>query len=87
MREEATFRTNVGLAETAFYPTLTLSVTAGLEGSNPTNWFAWPSHFFSVGPQLLETLYDAGRRHAVTDQAWAAYDADVAGYRQNVGPR
>jgi len=37
-----------------------------------------------VGPTLLETLYDAGRRHAYTDQAWAAYDANVATYRQNV---
>jgi outer membrane protein TolC len=37
-----------------------------------------------VGPTLLETLYDAGRRHAYTDQAWAAYDANVASYRQNV---
>jgi len=37
-----------------------------------------------VGPTLLETLYDAGRRHALTDQAWAVYDANVAAYRQNV---
>ena len=36
------------------------------------------------GRQLLETLYDAGRRHAYSDQAWAAYDANVAAYRQSV---
>jgi outer membrane protein TolC len=72
------------VAKTAYYPTLTLSAAAGFEGSSIINWFAWPSHLFAVGPTLLETLYDAGRRHAYTDQAWAAYDANVAAYRQNV---
>ena len=83
-RRVAAANADIGVAKTAYYPTLTLGGALGLEGSSIANWFAWPSHFFSVGPQLLETLYDAGRRHAVTDQAWAAYDADVAGYRQNV---
>ncbi len=83
-RRMAAANADIGVAKTAYYPTLTLSAAAGLEGSSITNWFAWPSHFFSVGPQLLETLYDAGRRHAVTDQAWAAYDGDVATYRQSV---
>jgi NodT family efflux transporter outer membrane factor (OMF) lipoprotein len=83
-RRVAAANADIGVAKTAYYPTLTLSAAAGFEGSSITNWFAWPSHFFSVGPQLLETLYDAGRRHAYTDQAWAAYDANVATYRQNV---
>ena len=83
-RRVAAANANIGLAETAFYPTLTLSAAAGIEGSNPTNWFAWPSHFFAVGPALLETLFDAGRRRAYTDQAWAGYDANVAAYRQTV---
>jgi NodT family efflux transporter outer membrane factor (OMF) lipoprotein len=83
-RRVAAANAEIGVAKTAYYPTLTLSAAAGLEGSSITNWFAWPSRFFAVGPTLLETLYDAGRRHAYTDQAWAAYDANVASYRQNV---
>ena len=83
-RRVAAANAEIGVAKTAYYPALTLSAAAGLEGSSITNWFAWPSHFFAVGPTLLETLYDAGRRHAYTDQAWAAYDANVASYRQNV---
>jgi NodT family efflux transporter outer membrane factor (OMF) lipoprotein len=83
-RRMAAANAEIGVAKTAFYPTLTLSAAAGLEGSSIINWFAWPSHFFAVGPSLLETLFDAGRRHAVTDQAWAAYDENVASYRQNV---
>ena len=83
-RRVAAANAEIGVAQTAYYPTLTLSAVGGLEGSAITNWFAWPSHFFAVGPQLAETLFDAGRRHAYTDQAWAAYDANVASYRQNV---
>jgi NodT family efflux transporter outer membrane factor (OMF) lipoprotein len=83
-RQVAAANAEIGVAKSAYYPTLTLGAAAGLEGSGMTNWFAWPSHFFAVGPALLETLYDAGRRHAFTDQAWAAYDANVAAYRQSV---
>lgn len=83
-RRVASANAQIGVAQTAYYPTLSLSAAAGMEGSSFANWFAWPSHFFAVGPTLLETLYDAGRRHAYTDQAWAAYDANVAAYRQNV---
>jgi NodT family efflux transporter outer membrane factor (OMF) lipoprotein len=83
-RRMAAVNAEIGVAKTAYYPTLTLSAVAGLEGSAITNWFAWPSHFFAVGPVLAETLFDAGRRRAYTDQAWAAYDANVAAYRQNV---
>src|SRR5271157_981820 len=83
-RRMAAANAQIGVAKTAFYPTLTLSAAAGLEGSSITNWFAWPSHFFAVGPMLAETLFEAGRRRAYTDQAWATYDANVAAYRQNV---
>ena len=83
-RRVAAANAQIGLAQTAYYPSLTLSASAGLEGSKITNWLAWPSRFFAVGPALVETLYDAGLRHAVTDQARAAYDASVAAYRHNV---
>jgi outer membrane protein TolC len=63
---------------------LTLSGSAGLNASSLAKWFTWPSRFWSVGPGLSETLFDAGRRRAVVAQQQAAYDATVAGYRQNV---
>jgi NodT family efflux transporter outer membrane factor (OMF) lipoprotein len=83
-RRTAAANAQIGFAKTAYYPTLTLSASGGMEGSTFTNWLAWPSRIFALGPSLLETLYDAGLRHAVTDQAWAAYDANVAAYRQSV---
>ena len=49
-----------------------------------TNWFTWPARFFSVGPTLAQTLFDKGRRSAVTEEARAQYDGTVANYRQTV---
>jgi len=83
-RRTAAANAQIGFAKTAYYPTLTLSAAGGVEGSTVSNWIAWPSRFFALGPTLLETLYDAGLRHGVTDQARAGYDANVAAYRQSV---
>jgi NodT family efflux transporter outer membrane factor (OMF) lipoprotein len=74
----------IGLAETAYYPTLTLSATGGVESSRITTWLSWPSRFWSLGPTLAQTLLDFGRRKAQVQGAEAAYDATVAGYRQTV---
>ena len=74
----------VGLARAAYFPTVTLSATAGLESTSILNWISWPSHFWSVGTQAAETLLDFGRRHAQEAEARAAYDQTVATYRQTV---
>jgi NodT family efflux transporter outer membrane factor (OMF) lipoprotein len=72
----------IGIAQAAFYPTLSISALGGLEGTSLLNWFAWPSRVWAVGSQLSQTLYDHGRRRANSDIVIAQYDADVAGYRQ-----
>jgi NodT family efflux transporter outer membrane factor (OMF) lipoprotein len=74
----------IGIAMAAFYPNLSLTGSAGLENSTLAKWFTWPSRFWSVGPQLAETLFDAGRRRGVVLEQRAAYDATVAAYRQTV---
>jgi NodT family efflux transporter outer membrane factor (OMF) lipoprotein len=74
----------IGIAMAAFYPTLSLSATAGLQNTSLTSWFMWPSRFWSVGPTLAQTLFDAGRRRGVVAEQQAAYDATVASYRQTV---
>ena len=83
-RQMAAANEQIGIAQSAFYPTLTLSAAAGLESSGFTTWIQWPSRFWSVGPQLAEALFDAGRRHAQVAQAQAAFDATIASYRQTV---
>ena len=74
----------IGVAEAAYFPTLTLSASAGLESSAASTWLTWPARFWSVGPQLSETIFDGGLRSATVAQYRAAYDQSVATYRQTV---
>jgi NodT family efflux transporter outer membrane factor (OMF) lipoprotein len=83
-RSMAAANAQIGVARAAYFPTLTLSAAAGLESDAITTWFTWPSRFFSVGPQLAETLFDAGLRRATVEQYRAAYDQTTASYRQTV---
>jgi NodT family efflux transporter outer membrane factor (OMF) lipoprotein len=81
-RQMAAANEQIGIAQAAFYPTLSLSAVAGLQGTSALNWFTWPSRFWAVGPTFSETLFDAGRRRATRTVACANYDAAVANYRQ-----
>ncbi|HEY6341926.1 MAG TPA: efflux transporter outer membrane subunit [Bryobacteraceae bacterium] len=83
-RQVAAANEQIGIAISAFYPTLTLAGEPGLASSSLTTLFTWPARFWSVGATLAETLFDAGRRRAVVDEERAAYDATVAAYRQTV---
>ena len=81
-RRMAAANEQIGIAQAAFYPTLSLSAVAGFSGTSVLNWFDWPSRFFAVGPQLSQTVFDHGRRRASSDVVLAQYDAAVADYRQ-----
>jgi NodT family efflux transporter outer membrane factor (OMF) lipoprotein len=81
-RRVAEANDQIGIARAAYFPTVTLSAIAGLEGNSITNWMTWPSHFWAVGPSALQVLFDAGRRRATSESARANYDATVAGYRE-----
>lgn len=83
-RRVAEANAEIGVTKAAFYPSLTLSATAGLESTAIGSWFTWPARFFSLGPTLSQTLFDKGRRAAFTEAARAQYDANVANYRQTV---
>jgi NodT family efflux transporter outer membrane factor (OMF) lipoprotein len=74
----------IGIAKVAYFPTVTLSGTAGFEGVSIANWLTWPARFWSAGPSLAETLFDAGLRRATVQQYQAAFDQTVANYRQTV---
>jgi NodT family efflux transporter outer membrane factor (OMF) lipoprotein len=74
----------IGIAYAAYYPNLSLSAEGGFESSSFTSWLAWPSRFWSLGPTLSETIFDAGLRRATVQQFVATYNADLAGYRQTV---
>ena len=72
----------IGIARAAYFPSLVIGATGGLEGSSIANWFAWPSRFWAVGPSMVQTIFDGGRRRATSEGALANYDATVANYRE-----
>src|ERR1039457_4734438 len=74
----------IGIATAAFYPNLSLTGSAGLQSASLAKWFTWPSRFWSVGPQLAQSLFDGGSRRGVVAEQRAAYDATVAAYRETV---
>jgi NodT family efflux transporter outer membrane factor (OMF) lipoprotein len=75
---------NVGIAQTAYYPTLTLSASPGFIAGSLASLFTYSGRYWSAGPSLNQTLFDFGRRGAAVENARAVYDATVAGYRQTV---
>ena len=74
----------IGVARAAFFPTLTLSASAGYQTTDAAAWFNWASRFWSVGPAISQLIYDGGLRRATMEQFRAQYDQTVANYRETV---
>jgi NodT family efflux transporter outer membrane factor (OMF) lipoprotein len=72
----------IGVARAAYFPTITLTGNAGFQNSSIGSLLNASSFYWTLGGELSETVFDAGRRKAVTQQAWALYRAAVASYRQ-----
>jgi NodT family efflux transporter outer membrane factor (OMF) lipoprotein len=81
-RRVAEANDRIGIARAAFYPTISLSGAVGVESTTFANLFNPASLLWSIGPTLSQTVFDAGRRAAVSEQANASYDETVANYRQ-----
>jgi len=74
----------IGVAEAAWYPDLSLSASGGYRNSSFSDLISLPNRFWSLGPQLAVTLLDFGGRRADLEAAEASYDQTVANYRQTV---
>jgi NodT family efflux transporter outer membrane factor (OMF) lipoprotein len=83
-RTLAAANATIGVGYGAFFPSITLSATGGVESSTFKNWFSWPSRFWSVGPSISQTIFNGGLYRAELNQYVATYNADVALYRQSV---
>ena len=81
-RRVAEANEQIGIAQAAFFPNLLITATGGMQGETFVNWLTWPSRFWAVGPSMLETIFDGGRRRAQADSATASYDETVANYQQ-----
>lgn len=84
-RRVAAANAQIGVAEAAYFPTLSLSASGGFQSTNGiANLFNLPSRVWSLGPSLAQTIFDGGARRAATSQAVASYDAAAATYKQAV---
>ena len=83
-RRMAAANAQIGVAEAAFFPTITLSANYGVSASTTRRLFNTASRLWSFGSTLAETVFDAGARHAVVEQNRALLDAAIADYRQTV---
>src|SRR5271168_28722 len=73
-RRVAAANAQIGVAKSAYYPQINLGASGGFESSNITTVLQGPSGLWSFGLSSLVTVFDVGRRRALTDQALAAYD-------------
>jgi len=83
-RAVAAANARIGVARAAWLPDLTLSASGGFQGARAADWLSAPYRVWSLGPLLAATLFDGGARSAAQTRALAAYDEQVARYRQTV---
>src|SRR6202161_2573388 len=74
----------IGVAIAAYYPTINISGAGGFESKNAGTLIQGPSSLWSLGGSAVELLFDAGRRHAITEEARHGYEINVANYRETV---
>jgi NodT family efflux transporter outer membrane factor (OMF) lipoprotein len=75
---------HIGIAISAYYPTISLNGAGGFESTHGGTWLQGPSALWSLGASATELLFDAGQRHALTDQARHQYEAQAAAYRNTI---
>jgi NodT family efflux transporter outer membrane factor (OMF) lipoprotein len=83
-RRVAAANAQIGVAKVAYFPNLTISAAGGFQAAHTASLLSLPSRFWSIGPALVETIFDGGLRRSQSAQAIASYDASVAAYRQTV---
>lgn len=83
-RAMAAANAQIGVASAAFYPSVSLAPTVGLDSRIFSSLFDAPSVLWSLGVSATQVLFDGGRISANVDFARAGYDVTVANYRRVV---
>jgi NodT family efflux transporter outer membrane factor (OMF) lipoprotein len=81
-RTLAAANATIGIGYGAFFPQVTISADGGFESSTLKHLFDWPSRIWSIGPAASQVIFDGGLYRAELHQYEAAYNADLANYRQ-----
>jgi NodT family efflux transporter outer membrane factor (OMF) lipoprotein len=83
-RQVAAANSGIGVARAAYFPNITINGLVGFESNSLGALLDWPNRMWSIGPTLIQPLFDGGLRRAQNEQARAQYDETVANYRQTV---
>jgi NodT family efflux transporter outer membrane factor (OMF) lipoprotein len=83
-RQTTAANAQIGVAISAYYPTITLGTSGGFQSAHFGTWIQGPSSMWTLGGQAAELLFDAGQRHALTDAARHTYEAQADGYRNAI---
>jgi NodT family efflux transporter outer membrane factor (OMF) lipoprotein len=83
-RAMAAANAQIGVAKAAFYPSVFIAPSIGVDSRALGTLFDAPSVLWSLGVSATEVLFDGGRLNANVDFARAGYDATVANYRRVV---
>ncbi|MBQ0758680.1 MAG: efflux transporter outer membrane subunit [Zhongshania sp.] len=83
-RQLAAASAQIGVAQAAWLPSFSISAGYGASAGRFSDLFDAPQAIWSVGPSLVQTLFDGGARRASKDIALAQYDEQLGAYRQTV---
>lgn len=83
-RRMAAANADIGVARAAFFPAIRINGLAGFQSVDASSWFNWSSRLWSVGPSLELPLFTGGYNRANLAAARAAYNQEVANYRETV---
>ena len=83
-RRLAAANAGIGVAKGGYFPVISLSGSAGYQGTGFQHLFSAPNEIWSVGSSALMPLFNAGKVRAQVAEARAAYDENLATYRQTV---
>jgi NodT family efflux transporter outer membrane factor (OMF) lipoprotein len=83
-RRVAAANAQIGIAQSAFYPSLNLSASTGSGASRIADLFSASTSFWSLGLSAAQVLFNAGATRAQVTEAQLAHRAAVARYRQAV---
>jgi len=83
-RRTAAANAGVGVARAAFFPSIDLSASIGLQSTSTGNWLTAPASYWAIGPMIAQTIFDGGLHSAQLRQARASLDEAAARYRATV---